>query len=467
MTVATPSPSTRPSPVVAADPSPGVSRRIVVALALAVLAYSLMQTLLVPALPVFADGFGLDAAGSGWVLTSYLLSGAVAAPILGSLGDRFGHRRLLVVSLVVFAVGGVVCALAPGFGVLLAGRVLQGASTATFPLALAIVRRHLPAAGQRTAVGWLSGTIGLGAGVALVLGGLIVQLLSWPWLFILGTGLGLLALLLVMRWVPASHRGAGTRTDWVGGALLVVGLLALLLAVSQGGKWGWTSPVTLLLAVVAAAGIAGLVLVELRVAQPLVDMRVLARPVLLLTNGLTLFLGFVPYLFYVGLPVLLESGTGAGHGLDVATAGLVMLPSAVLVFLGGRMAPALATRMRTPVVAALSMALMGLGAAGAALAPSSLIAVIGSFALLGLGQGVGFAVVAELVSQLAPRSEVASAVAVNGVLRTVGSALGAPITALFLVDAAVGAGEFAALFAFAALVSMVGVVLAGFIRPRA
>ncbi|OJX75503.1 MFS transporter [Leifsonia sp. 71-9] len=471
-----PSPPTNPTPAIRATPAtstPGAAAlesrggRIVVALALAVLAYSMMQTLLVPALPVLAAAFGLDAAGSGWVLTSYLLSGAVAAPVIGSLGDRFGHRRLLLISLGVFAVGGAVCAFAPTFTVLVVGRVLQGASTASFPLALAIVRRHLPGTAQRAAVGWLSGTLGLGAGVALVIGGLIAQYLSWPWLFIAGTAVGLVALLLVVLWVPASQRGSAGRTDWSGGALLVVGLLALLLAVSQGSAWGWTSPVTLGLLVVAAAALGGLVAVELRVPQPLVDMRVLARPVLLLTNALTLFLGFVPYLFYVGLPVLLQAATGAGHGMGVSATGLVMLPGAVLVFVGGRIAPALIGRIPARAVAMIALATMVVGSVGVALAPQSLVAVIVFFGLIGLGNGIGFAVAAELVSQLAPRAEVASAVAVNSVLRTIGSALGAPITALFLTDAATGAGEFTALFVFAAATSLAGVVLAAFIRQRA
>lgn len=441
-------------------------RRAVFALAIAVLAYSLMQTLLVPALPVFADDFDLGASGSGWILTSYLLSGAVAAPILGSLGDRLGHRRLLIGSLAAFLVGGVVCAVAPAFSVLMVGRVLQGASTATFPLALAIARRHLPAGAQRSAVGWLSGVLGLGAGAALVLGGVIAEVLSWPWLFVAGTVIGAVALVLVAVWVPASQRAHGVRTDWLGGVVLVVALLALLLALSQGSAWGWASPAVLALLVVAVAGLAGLVALERRVAQPLVDVRVLARPVMLLTNALTLVIGFVPYLFYVGLPVLFEARSGAGHGMAVSAAGLAMLPCALLMFVGGRVAPALLGRLRSWVVGAIALGLMAIGAAGVALAPTALAALICFFSLIGLGNGIGLAVTSELISQRAPRSEVAAAAAVNSVVRTVGASLGAPIAALVLVDPAVGATEFTALFALAALVSLAGVGIATALRPH-
>ena len=125
------------------DPAtaPG-SRLLVPSLALAVLAFSMMQTLLVPALGTFMGEFGIDASTAGWILTAYLLVGAVAAPILGSFGDRYGHRKVLITTLAIFVVGSVTAAAAGSFAFLLLGRVLQGVSTATFPLALAIVRRH-------------------------------------------------------------------------------------------------------------------------------------------------------------------------------------------------------------------------------------------------------------------------------------------------------------------------------------
>lgn len=457
-------PSSSAAPSKPALPHELATSRIVLALAIAVLAFSLMQTLLVPALPLLAREFGLDASGNGWILTSFLLSGAVAAPLLGSLGDRFGHRRLLLVSLAAFIVGSIVCIVAPTFAVLMLGRVLQGASTASFPLGLAIVRKHLPSASQQSAIGWLSGVLGLGAGIALVLGGLIAQFLSWQWLFILGTAVGIVAALLVTAWAPQSQRGQGTHTDWLGGALLVVSLLSLLIAISQGSSWGWLSPATLGLAIAAVAGIVCLVAVECRVAAPLVDIQVLGRPVMLLTNALTLLIGFVPYLFYVGLPVLFEARVGIGHDMAVSTAGLAMLPCAVLMFLGGRLAPALLGRMRAWLVGSIALVVMAVGAAGVALAPTNLAVIVCLFSLVGLGNGIALTVTSALVSQRAPRSEVAAAVAVNSVVRTVGASLGAPVAGLFLIDSTMGAGEFAALFAFAALVCLAGCGVAAVLR---
>ncbi|GAA1629308.1 MFS transporter [Leucobacter chromiireducens] len=454
-------PQTAPTPVAAPRPAP---RGLVVALATAVLSFSMMQTLLVPALPTFMREFGVDTALAGWILTSYLLCGAVAAPILGSLGDRYGHRRVLVLTFALFVAGGVIAALAPTLPVLLTGRVLQGASTAAFPLALAIVRRHTTGAAQRSAIGWLSGTMGLGAGAALVVGGVIVESLSWHWLFVTGAAMGAVSIALILTAVPASARGAGSRTDWPGTILLTVGLLALLLGISQGGSWGWTSPLILGLFALAVAALLALIAVERRTPVPLIDVRTLARPALAVTNGLTLFLGFIPYLFYIGLPVLLQSPgePGFGQGFTVTQTGIALLPGAILVFLGGRFAPWLIGRVGPKLSALISLAVMGLGSVGIAVAPSSLPVIVAFFSLVGLGNGIGFAVVAELVANLAPRDEIAAALGVNGVLRTVGSALGAPVATAVLASGAWAnaggptAASFTVLFVIGAGVSLLG-----------
>ena len=444
------------------------------ALASAVLAFSMMQTLLVPALPVLAAQLGVDAAAVGWTLTAYLLSGAVAAPVIGSLGDRFGHRRVLIAAMLVFVAGAALAGLSGSFAVMLVGRVLQGSATASFPLAVAIVRARLVGRDQAAAIGWLSGTLGLGAGFALVVGGVVTDLLGWPWLFALGGALGLLSVGLVAWRVPASEQGEPAPQDWPGIALLVVTLLPLLLVVSQGAAWGWGTPLVLGLAALAAVGLVALILVERKRPHPLIDPKLFTYRALAATNALTLFLGFVPYAFYVGLPVLLQAaGGGIGHGLGVTATGMALLPGAVLVFLGGRLAPWLLGRLSGRGTASLSLAFMAAGGVGIGILPGSLAGIIGFFCLIGLGNGIGFAVVAELIAGYAPRDGLGAALGVNGVLRTVGSAFGTPIATLMLTTVALAAGgaptagTFQALFVMAAAVSLLGAALAFLIPSRA
>lgn len=441
----------------------------IAALAAGVLGYSLMQTLLVPALPEISHDFGLDTVSGGWILTAYLLAGSIAAPVLGALGDRYGHRRLLVVSLLIFVAGGVLALVAPNTTVLMVARVLQGASTATFPLSLAIVRTVLMPTAQPAALGWLSAMLGAGAGAALVIGGVVTDMLGWRWLFAIGAVMGLLSVLAILRWVPATAALAQGKLDVPGTALLTVMLTSLLLVLTQGALWGWASPTVLALGAVGAASLIAFVAVELRVSAPLVNVALLRTPGFALTSLITLALGAVPYFFYVGLPLLMGATGGIGHGLSVTAIGLAMLPSAILVFVGGRVAPALLARYSRSTVAALSLGLMLIGSAGTALVPASALWVSVFFAVMGLGNGIGFAVAADLVTVFAPRAELAAAVGFNGVLRTVGSAVGTPVTGILLAGTA-GASHpatpepFRALYLVAAAVSLAGVVLSLCIR---
>jgi len=207
--------------------------RFTFALSAAVLAFSLMQTLVVPALPTIGKELGASSLGTGWILTAFLLAGAVFSPVVGKLGDRFGHRRVMLISMMVFAAATLLAAVAPNLGVLLIARALQGVGTATFPLALALARSTLKGPRLAAAFGWIPGMIGLGAGLALVVGGIVVDVLSWRWIFILGAILILVSAAMVLAWVPrGSASVASGPIDWPGIALLAGGLVGVLLAVA-------------------------------------------------------------------------------------------------------------------------------------------------------------------------------------------------------------------------------------------
>src|SRR6187431_2244438 len=441
--------------------------RFTFALSAAVLAFSLMQTLVVPALPTIGKELGASSLGTGWILTAFLLAGAVFAPVVGNFGDRFGHRRVMLVVLVVFAAATLVAAAAPNLVVLLAARVVQGISTATFPLALALARSMLKGPRLAAAFGWIPGMIGLGAGLALVVGGIVVDVLSWRWIFILGAILILVSAAMVLVWVPRGAAAvASGPIDWPGIALLAGGLVGVLLAVSQGGAWGWTSPLTI---GVGAAGIVlliALVLVELRSAAPVVDVRTFRQGPIALLSLLTVVVGFVPYVFYIALPLLMQApaGTGYGWGMSVTASALAMLPSAVLVFLGGRLTPVLVARVGGAVTAVLAAAVMGVGAVVLAIWPTMPVVVIVGFAVLGLGNGIGYAICAQLVVTWSPANETGAATGLNSVVRTIGSAAAAPVVSAVLAAGAVSAAAptlaFSLAFWIAAAASAVGAAVA-------
>ncbi|MER2241265.1 MFS transporter [Rhodococcus sp. (in: high G+C Gram-positive bacteria)] len=177
---------------------------------------------------------------------------------------------------------------------------------------------------------------------------------------------------------------------------------------------------------------------------------------MMITSALTLVFGFVPYIFYLCLPRILQAPESStyGSGFTVVQTGLALLPAAVLVFLGGRLTPALSRRYGPRVPAVMALALMAAGAVGLAIWPSSVVAIVAFFSLVGLGNGVGFAVCALLVASIVPPSEMAAASGVNSVIRTVGSAVGAPVTTAILAIGISG-DSFAVAFVMGAVISVV------------
>jgi MFS family permease len=166
-------------------------------LTLGTTAYALQQTMVVPALPEFQRDLDASTTWVTWVLTGFLLSAAVLTPILGKLGDRYGKERLLVVSLAIFFVGCVGCALAPDIWTLIAARVVSGAGGAVFPLSFGIIRDEFPPDKVKVGIGLLSAVFGVGGGLGLVLSGLIVDNASWRWLFVVGAAVTAVSVVLV------------------------------------------------------------------------------------------------------------------------------------------------------------------------------------------------------------------------------------------------------------------------------
>ncbi|WIB37097.1 MFS transporter [Curtobacterium sp. MCJR17_043] len=287
-------------------------------------------------------GRDLDASTSdaSWVLTAYLLSASVLTPILGRLGDMVGKRKVLIVVLTILLVGAVLAALAPNLGVLIVARALQGAAGAVMPLSIGIVRDELPKEKVSVTIGLLSAIFGIGAGVGIVAAGPIVEHLSWHWLFWLPAVLVVIALLGTVFGMPESPVRKPGRLDVVGTAVLAVSLVAVLLAVSEGQTWGWGDGKTVGLLVLGAVALVAFVLVELRVAEPLIDVRLFAVRGVWTAHVVALVFGFAMFGTFVLVPTLLQlpAATGYGFGKDVTEAGLFLLPTVVMMVIAGPVA---------------------------------------------------------------------------------------------------------------------------------
>jgi MFS family permease len=205
------------------------------------IAFALQQTMVVPALPILQREFDTSAAWAAWLLTGFLLSASVATPLLGKLGDQYGKERMLVISLSIFLAGSIGAIFAWHIGALIAFRIVQGCGAAVFPLAFAIIKDEFPPEKVGTAIGAVSAVFGIGGGLGLALSGVLIDHLGWRWLFIVGAAGVAAAVVLVLVFVPESPIKTPSRLDVPGALLLSTGLLALLLALTEGENWGWAS----------------------------------------------------------------------------------------------------------------------------------------------------------------------------------------------------------------------------------
>lgn len=210
-------------------------------LALGGILMAVMQTVVVPLLPDLPRLTGSSAGTVSWMVTATLLSGAVLTPVLGRAGDMYGKRKVLASALVLMTVGSVMCALSSDIVVLIAARALQGAAASVVPLSISILRDELPPERRGSAVALMSSTVGIGAALGLPLAALVVQYADWHTMFWLTGALGALGVTAVWWAVKESPVRQPGRFDIPGTLGLAVGLVCLLLGVSQGGQWGWGS----------------------------------------------------------------------------------------------------------------------------------------------------------------------------------------------------------------------------------
>ena len=449
----------------AAPRRPGLTLTI---LAVACVAYVLQQTLVVPAIPNFQSDLNTSATWAAWVFTGFLLTSAIVTTPIGKLGDTYGKRRLLVISLGIFAVGTVGAALASSIALLIGARALQGAAGAIFPLSFGIIRDEFPRERVGAALGLLSATFGVGAGLGLVLSGVILESLSWHWLFWIGAVPVVVALVLVWRLIPESPVRTPSRFDVWGVLTLSAGLGALLLALSEGERWGWTSAATL---GCFAASIVILVLwcwVETKVADPMMDMRIMRERAVLWTNVLAVVVGFSMYGTYLLMPTLVQLGNGLpadlaaqvsyGFSGSVIMAGLYLTPATVAMLiigpLGGILEPRVGARWLTFV------GLFAIGVAGLLLAVAHTEAwhIILAIGILGVGVGLVYAMLAKLIVDAVAPSVTGVAMGMNTVMRTVGGTIGGQLSAAFLTSFTVAGTTLPAEHAFTLTFLLAGIV---------
>jgi EmrB/QacA subfamily drug resistance transporter len=442
-------------------------------LGLGAIAYVLLQSLVVPALPTMQRDLGASTSAAAWIFTSFLIAAAVATPIAGRLGDMFGKKRVLVIVLAGLAVGTGMAAVVTTLPLMLVARTIQGVGGAIFPLSFGIIRDEFPREKVAWAIALLSGLLGAGGGLGIVLSGPIIQHLSWHWIFwipCVGSLVTLAAVVLLIRESPVRAPG---NVHWLGAILLSGALVCLLLAISEAPDWGMGSAKTL--GLLGAAAVLGFLWVraELAAAHPLVDMAMLRLRVVWTTNAAGLLVGLGMFSAYVLIAQYVQApeSTGYGLGASATEAGLYVLPSPLGVMIGAPIAGRIGSAVgaKVPLVAGAALDVLGFTILAFATAPVWIYLAAG---ITGVGAGFAFAAMANLIVAAVRPDQTAVASGMNTIVRTIGSAIGAELAASVLSANLLPNGYpdrhgYTVVFALCAVILAVGVAVSMLVPGRA
>lgn len=436
-------------------------------------AYALLQSLVLPVLPTIQHALHTSQSTVTWVLTAYLLSASIATPILGRVGDMVGKGHMLVATLSALAIGSVMAGLSNSIGLLIVARSIQGIGGAVLPLAFGIIRDEFPAAKVAGGVGIVAAMTAVGGGAGIVLAGPIVSHLDFHWLFWIPLILCTVAAVAAKLFVPESPRRTPGRVSWSAAILLSGWLVALLVAVSEAPTWGWGSTKVLFLFALTTVLVAAWVAVEIRSGQPLVDMQMM-RIRAVWTNNLVAFLFGVGMYSVMGfLPEFLQTPKSAGYGFgaSIIQSGLYLLPLTVTMFAFGLLSGKIAARVGSKSAVIVGSLFLTVAYFMLAFAHGQPWQIFLSSTLLGIGLGLAFSAMSNLIVQAVSPAQTGVASGMNANIRTIGGAIGAGVMSSIVTSQILKSGVpaqsgYTRGFAFLGVISVLAII-AAFIIPTA
>ena len=387
------------------------------------------------ALPTIQADLHANLSDLQWVVDAYTLPFAALLLTAGTLGDRFGRKRLFLAGLVLFLLGSLLCGFAPALGWLLFGRLVQGAGAAALmPGSLSVLVSAFPEPRERAqAIGLWAGISGVALAAGPLVGGLLIQIASWPAIFFVNLPVGLLALALGWPLLAESRNPNAQRIDLPGQLLAIGTLVCLIMGLIEGSSQGWTSPLILGLFIGAAVLLAAFLLVESQVREPLLPLRLFAKRVFSVANvaGLLLFFAMLGTFFFV------TQFFQAVQGYTPLESGLRTLPTTMGIFLIAPFAGLLTARIgpRLPIV------LGGLLAGGALILTMRLMEPDSSYAtlwwdlgLVGIGFGLMLSPLTAAALSATPPTRAGLGSSMINTSRQVGGTLGIAVLGAFVLQ---------------------------------
>ncbi len=414
--------------------APGHTGRVYGVLIGSTLFFALLQSIITPLMPFLRVRFDIDQESVTWLVTGYLVVAAVATPLIGQLGDRFGRGLMFRITLVAFSSGALIGALTDSFIWLVVARMVQGIGGGVFPLAYGIIRESFPTQRVPGAIGGLSSVLAIGSGAGIIVVGPITENWGYHSLFWIISGVGAIACVAVFLFIPLGDRGRPARTDWVGIILLAAWIMQLLYASTIGNSVGWISPPVLGL---LAGFLITLVLWwkwEQRRHDPLINIRTMRNRTVNLGNIVAMLFGIVMFSSNTFIVAYLQAPSSRGFGLDasVTLTGLLMLPATVLSLFTGMSAGYIARRFsaRSAVLAGGILSAVGFGVL--IFWHDGFAPVILLYCIANLGTGLFYSQITNVILPAIPREETGAVTGINNTIRNIGGALGGQVCAILV-----------------------------------
>ncbi|WP_082115254.1 MFS transporter [Lentzea aerocolonigenes] len=425
---------------------------------------SLMQTLVIPLLPRFPQLLGSSPGDTTWVITSTLLASAVATPVVGRLGDMYGKRRMLLVSLIMLILGSVVAALSYSLLPMIVGRAIQGLAVGVIPLGISIMRDELPAERLASATALMSASLGVGGALGLPAAAFLAEQSDWHNLFWTSAAAGVIVLIAVLSVVPESPVRSGGRFDLLGAAGLSIALICLLLGVSKASTWSVSATTGLFVAAAVVLAVWGWW--ELRTAQPLVDLRTTARRQVLLPNIASAVFAFSMFAQSLVLPQILQLPTATGHGLgqSLLVTGLVLVPSGLVMMATAPVSAKITTARGPRVTLMLGTVVVAVGYGAGIFMMTAVWHLVVVSAVIGAGIGLAYGSMPALIMSSVPTSETAAANSLNTLARAIGTSTSSAVAGVVLTQVTIPF-SFKLIMGLGAATALLACVVATFI-PR-
>ena len=380
------------------------------------------------AIPVLRLDLNASLEDLEWTVNAYTLTFAVLLLTGAALGDRFGRRRVFAIGVGVFTLGSIAAALAPTVEALNLARALQGLGGAiVMPLTLTILSAAVPKEKRGLALGAWGGISGLAIAFGPVVGGAVVQGLSWQWIFWLNVPIGILLIPLALSRLQETH-GPGGRLDLPGLGLASTGLFGIVWGLIRGNGQGWSSPEIVGSLAVGAALVAAFVAWELRTAAPMLPMRFFRKPAFALANVSSLFMFFGMF----GSIFLLSQFFQTVQGYSPLGAGLRILPWTLAPMFIAPIAGALSDKIPGKTLVGIGLSLQAASLAWLGLVSTPTVAyseLIAPFVLAGIGMSLFFAPMAHIVLSAVRPEEEGQASGANNAVRELGGVFGVAVLA--------------------------------------